>query len=103
VGKPAGEDQLPVSVLRAQGVNLKDSTGRDVAVSRGPAGAFAYLMEPMRRRVDVEQALDPTVIVHFRCTLNNISVAGFNPPCPSGRVIEFDLGLAGFLTKPVVV
>jgi hypothetical protein len=82
-------------------VNLKDSTGRDVAVSRGPAGAFAYLMEPMRRRADAEQELDPAVIVRFRCMLNGISVAGFNPSCPSGRVIEFDLGLDGFLTKPV--
>lgn len=67
---------------------------RDLAMSRGAAGVFAYDFEPMRH--EAEKHLGCTV--HFWCPINAICIAGF--VSDGGPIVDLTIGLGGFLTKP---
>jgi hypothetical protein len=71
----------------------------DRAVSRGPAGDFAYDFGPMRDHAAKVHRTAPRSAVRYICPRNNVAIAGMWPPDPDGTVIEFEIG-SGFLNRP---
>lgn len=81
------------------GKGYDGANGRDVAVSRGPAGEFMYDYVTIRDHVAAVQRDEPRSAIRYVCPLNQQTIAGFVPKEPDGSVIEFEMGAGGFLTK----